>query len=84
MSVQLCQKIAKLGQKFTKIDPKLYKIIQIWSKNYKKSQISQFFLPAQIISICTSAALQDKQREMIMKTTYIAETQNIMPRKILM
>ena len=28
----------------------MYKIIQIWSKNYKKSQISKLFLPAQIIS----------------------------------
>ncbi len=43
LSVQLCQKLAKIGQKFTKIDPKIYKIVQIWSKNYKKSKAANYF-----------------------------------------
>ena len=50
ISVQKCQKLSKIGPKLTKIGPKMSKIIQIWSKNYKKSQIDQLFLPAQIIS----------------------------------
>ena len=50
LSVQKCQYLSKIGQKFTKIGPKMTKIIHIWSKNYKKSQISQLFLPAQKIS----------------------------------
>ena len=54
LSVQKCQKLSKIvkkiGQKLTKIGPKMSEIIQIWSKIYKKSQISQLFLPAQIIS----------------------------------
>ena len=50
ISVQKCQKLSKIGQKLTKIGPKMSEIIQIWSKIYKKSQISQLFLPAQIIS----------------------------------
>ena len=50
LSVQKCHKFSKIGQKMTKKGPKMSKIIEIWSKNYKKSQISQLFLPAQIIS----------------------------------
>ena len=50
LSVQKCQTLSKIGPKLTKIGPKMSKIIQIWSKNHKKSQISQLFLPAQIIS----------------------------------
>ena len=43
VSVQKCQKLSKIGKKFTKIGPKI-------TKKYKKSQISQLCLPAQIIS----------------------------------
>ena len=50
LSVQKCQKFSKIGQKLTKIVPKMSEIIQIWSKIYKKSQISQLFLPAPTIS----------------------------------
>ena len=50
LSVQKCQKLSKIGQELSKISPNMSKTIQIWSKNYKKSQISQLFLPAQIIS----------------------------------
>ena len=45
-----CPKMSKSGKKLTKIGPKMSKIIQIWSKNDKNSQISQLFLPAQIFS----------------------------------
>ena len=48
--LKLSVRLANCGQKLTKIYPKMYKIIQIWSTNYKKSQINQLFLPAQIIS----------------------------------
>ena len=50
LSVQKCKKLSKIGQKLSKIGPNMSKTIQIWSKNNKKSQISQLFLPAQIIS----------------------------------
>ena len=44
---QKCHKLAKIGPKLTKIAPKMSKILQ---KLKKKTEISQLFLPAQIIS----------------------------------
>jgi len=41
LSVQKCEKLSKICQILSKIGPKMLKIIQIWSKNFKKSQISQ-------------------------------------------
>ena len=57
LSVQKCEKLSKICQILSKIGPKMLKIIQIWSKNFKKSQISQLFLPARLpgcTTICTS------------------------------
>ena len=41
LSAEKCQKLAKISQKLTKMVKKKAKIIKIWSKNYKKPQISQ-------------------------------------------